>query len=104
MKANSITHAHTHIVNYNFKKEKEIIEKYNFIKINKLEDINKDINYIKYINQNNEIYISYNFPEVSQLIRILIAKELGCENKFDWKTEMFKDNIYSTINKITTNK
>ena len=99
MKANSVTHAHTHIVNINFSNEKEILEKYNFKKINDFKVINKNMNYIKYIS-NNKIYITYNFPSVSQLMRILIAEELNYKDKFDWKKERFDENIISTIERI----
>ena len=99
MKANSVTHAHTHIVNINFKNEKEILEKYNFKEINNLKKIETNKNYIKYI-YNNKIYITYNFPSVSQLMRILIAEELNYKDKFDWKKERFDENIISTIERI----
>lgn len=99
MKANSVTHAHTHIVNINFKNEKEILEKYNFKEINNLKEIETNKNYIKYI-YNNKIYITYNFPSVSQLMRILIAEELNYKDKFDWKKERFDENIISTIERI----
>lgn len=99
MKANSVTHAHTHIVNINFKNEKEILEKYNFKEINDLKEIEINKNYIKYI-YNNKIYITYNFPSVSQLMRILIAEELNYKDKFDWKKERFDENIISTIERI----
>lgn len=99
MKANSVTHAHTHIVNINFKNEKEILEKYNFKEINNLKEIETNKNYIKYI-YNNKIYITYNFPSVSQLMRILIAEELNYKDKFDWKKERFDEYIISTIEKI----
>lgn len=99
MKANSVTHAHTHIVNINFKNEKEILEKYNFKEINNLKEIETNKNYIKYI-YNNIIYITYNFPSVSQLMRILIAEELNYKDKFDWKKERFDENIISTIERI----
>ena len=99
MKANSVTHAHTHIVNINFSNEKEILEKYNFKQINDFKEINKNTNYIKYIS-NNKIYITYKFPSVSQLMRILIAEELNYKDKFDWKKERFDENIISTIERI----
>lgn len=99
MKANSVTHAHTHIVNINFSNEKEILEKYNFKEIDDFKEINKNMNYIKYIS-NNKIYITYNFPSVSQLMRILIAEELNYKDKFDWKKERFDENIISTIERI----
>ena len=62
-------------------------------------EINKNMNYIKYIS-NNKIYITYNFPSVSQLMRILIAEELNYKDKFDWKKERFDENIISTIERI----
>lgn len=99
MKANSVTHAHTHIVNINFENEKEILKKYNFKEINNLKEIKTNKNYIKYI-YNNKIYITYNFPSVSQLMRILIAEELNYKDKFDWKKERFDENIISTIERI----
>lgn len=99
MKANSVTHAHTHIVNINFSNEKEILEKYNFKEINDFKEIEKNKNYIKYI-YDNKIYITYNFPSVSQLMRILIAEELNYKDKFDWKKERFDENIISTIERI----
>ena len=99
IKANSVTHAHTHIVNINFTNEKEIIEKYNFNEIKELNEINKNKNYIKYIYDNKK-YITYDFPSISQLMRILVAKELGYEDKFDWKKERFEENIISTIKRI----
>ena len=100
IKANSVTHAHTHIVNINFKNEEKILKEYNFKQINNLEEIIKNTNYIKYINENNQIFITYDFPAISQLMRILVAKELGYEDKFNWKKEKFSENIISTINKI----
>ena len=100
IKANSVTHAHTHIVNINFKNEEKILKEYNFKQINNLEEIIKNTNYIKYINEKNQIFITYDFPAISQLMRILVAKELGYEDKFNWKKEKFSKNIISTINKI----
>ena len=99
IKANSVTHAHTHIVNINFTNKKEIIEKYNFNEIKELNEIDKNKNYIKYIYDNKK-YITYDFPSISQLMRILVAKELGYEDKFDWKKERFEENIISTIKRI----
>ena len=48
-----------------------------------------------YINQKNICYVSYNFEPVSQMMRKIIAKDLGYENKFDWKKEIFIENINS---------
>lgn len=98
MKASSVTHAHSHIVNINFKNEKEILNKYNFFEIKDLEEIEKNKNYISYIYDKK--YITYDFPGVSQLMRILIAEELNFKDKFDWKKERFDENIKSTIKRI----
>ena len=97
--ASSVVHAHTHIVNINFSDEKNILKKYNFFKINDFDLIKKDRNYVKYINGEN-IYVSYDFPLISQFMRILIAKEVGISNKFDWRKERFDSNIISTIRRI----
>lgn len=84
IKASSVIHAHTHIVNHNYKKEKELIEKLNFKRIDKLESMFSKKNYIFYISPNNNIYITNEFETVSQLMRIEIAKELKLLDKFDW--------------------
>lgn len=100
MKAISVTHAHTHIVNYQFFDEKAIIKKLNFHRIDNLNELSRKQNYIMYINPENVYYVSYNFEPVSQMMRKIIAKDLGYENKFDWKKEMFIENINSTIKKF----
>ena len=48
----------------------------------------------------NKIYVTYEFPLVSQFMRMLIAEEIGISNKFDWKKERFDTNIISTIERI----
>lgn len=100
MKASSIIHAHTHIVNYKFIDEKLVIKKLNLKKVDNLNYLSRKQNYIMYINQKNIFYISYNFEHISQMMRKIIAKELDYENKFDWKKEMFIENINSTIKRF----
>ena len=100
MKASSVIHAHTHIVNHEFINEEEIIKKLNFKRLDNFNYLSKEQNYIMYINLKNDCYISYNFEPVSQMMRKLIAKDLGIENKFDWKKEMFIENINLTISKF----
>ena len=90
MKASSVIHAHTHIVNYEFIDENQVIKKLNFERIDNLNYLSRKQNYIMYINQKNIYYISYNFESISQMMRKIIAKELGYEDKFDWK----KRNVY----------
>jgi len=100
IKASSVVHAHTHIVNHKFVNEDMIIKKLNFNKIDNLNCLSKEQNYIMYINPLNFCYVSYNFEPISQMMRKIIAKDLGYENKFDWKEEMFIENINSTIRKL----
>lgn len=101
-KANSIDHAHTHIVNYQYKNEEKIIKSLNFNPIGELTQLTKKQNYILYINPNKVIYMTTNFPSISQLMRLVMAKELKIESKYKWEKETFKENIEQTIIDITT--
>lgn len=101
MKASSVIHAHTHIVNHKFINEESIVKNLNFKILENLNYLSKEQNYIMYINPENICYVSYNFEPVSQMMRKIIAKDLGYENKFDWKKEIFIENINSTIKKFT---
>jgi len=101
MKASSVMHAHTHIVNHKFINEESIVKNLNFKILENLNYLSKEQNYIMYINPENICYVSYNFEPVSQIMRKIIAKDLGYENKFDWKKEIFIENINSTIKKFT---
>ena len=96
-KANSIDHAHTHIVNYQYKNEEKIIKNLNFNPIGELTQLTKKQNYILYINPNKVIYMTTNFPSISQLMRLVMAKELKIESKYKWQKETFKENIEQTI-------
>lgn len=100
MKASSITHAHTHIVNYKFIDENLVIKKLKFKRIDNLNYLSRKQNYIMYINPKNVCYVSYDFEPISQMMRKIIAKELGCESKYDWKKEKFIENINSTIKRF----
>ena len=100
MKANSVIHAHSHIVNYEYPDELKIIRRLKFIPIRRIEDIKSNKNYIMHINNNSFKYVTYHFETISQLMRKLIAKDLKYEDKFDWKKEKFMDNIIKTVLKI----
>ncbi len=43
-----------------------------------------------------------NFPPISQMMRLAIAKELNIESKYKWQKEIFEENIEQTIIDITT--
>lgn len=100
IKASSLIHAHTHIVNHKYKSEKILLEKLNFQEINNINKINSKNNYIFYINTNGKKYITYKFEPISQFMRIEIAKDLNLLDKYDWHKYKFDDNILLTINKI----
>lgn len=99
MKANSVIHAHLHIVNHHYLAEQEIIKRLNLKRINDISKINDKQNYIMYISPKNICYVSYKFESISQMMRKIIARDLGMENKYDWKKEKFISNIDSTIKK-----
>lgn len=94
--ANCVIHAHTHMINHNYKNEQEIINKLNLVKINGLNKIEKK-NYIYYKNQQGIDYITYDFEPISQIMRIFIAEDLNIKEKYDWRNFPFEDNIYKTI-------
>lgn len=100
MKASSVIHAHTHIVNHNYLNEQRIINDLNFQKINSLQNISNKKNYIKYINPKGICYVTYKFDSISQIMRLLIADDLKYKDKFDWRKEPFIENINLTISKI----
>ena len=99
MSANSIIHAHSHIVNFEFKNEKEIINKYNFVPIESFDDVVNE-NYIYYQNNNRGKFVSYQFDSVSQLMRILVANEIDKKDEYNWREHDFKENIEVMLEKI----
>ena len=99
MSATSIIHAHSHIVNFKFKNESEILEKYNFISIQNFKDVKRE-NYIYYVSDNETKYVSYNFDSISQLMRILIANEIDKGEQYNWRKFDFKENIVTMLNKF----
>ena len=102
--SSSVIHAHTHIVNHSFKNESEILNDLNLEEIYSTNDILIDKNYIFYTSQSGKMYITYDFERTSQLMRILIARDLGFEDKYNWKSEEFLDNVEKTIKKIKDNR
>ena len=94
--AKSIIHAHSHIVNYQFKDEELLINKLHLEKFNGYQDRN----YIYYRNHKNQEYISYDFEPISQLFRKLIAIDMGIPDQYDWHLYPFEDNIKMTIDDL----
>jgi len=99
--SSSVIHAHTHIVNHSFKNEEKIIKENNFDKINSIYEINSNKNYILFINELNELYLSTQFKNIKQLMRIEIAKDLNISYMYNWDKYHFKNNIILTIDDIS---
>ena len=94
-----VIHAHSHIVNHNYKNENEIIQTLNFEKINSIGDI-KYQNYIFYQNSLGERFVTYEYKPVRQMMRLLIAKDLEIEEKYNWREYPFHENIKKTLDKF----
>lgn len=103
-KANSVLHAHTHIVNHHYKNEEFLIKKMNFKIINKMSDMSRSKNYIFYLSPNNKTYITNNFNPISQIMRVEIANDINMPYEYDWRQSRFEDNIIFTINNIKNYK
>lgn len=78
-------------IKYNWKKIDSILESQNFVMNNKP--------YLYYRNQQGISYITTDNNIPSQLFRKAIAYKNGYTDKYDWKTEIFKNNILRTITK-----
>lgn len=97
--ASSVIHAHTHIVNHEYKSQEFMIKNLNLKPISKEIDF-ENKSYIFFIDNNFNFFISYEFNPVSQLMRRYIAEDLGLANMYDWKRYHFIENLKSTINKL----
>ncbi len=96
--SSSIVHAHIHIVNHKFTNEESIIKELNLQPSTPVDFLkNKNTSYISYISNDFNFYITHNFQSTSQQMRIYISKDLGHEDKFNWRECNFDSNIISTI-------
>lgn len=100
--ANSIDHAHLHIVPINMKKESEIIQNSHAFKIPCFEAVTsfRDEPYFLYINENNQHYLSHDIVLPSQYMRKWIAKEIGNSLEWDWRQFEFTNNVMETVSKM----
>ena len=101
----SITHAHIHIIPHEIKDEKNMLEYLGMEKIDSFYDLEKlrDENYFYYENQKNEMYVKnlYDRKDLRQYFRIQVAKEIGIEDKWQWREHKFFDNIEKTVLKLS---
>lgn len=95
--ANSVNHAHTHIMNHQFTNESRILQKINLQPCNFLNLYVNARNYVFYLNPQNQTYISFDFPPTSQLMRRLIAEDLKIPSQYNWRQNNFDANILKTL-------
>ena len=96
--ASSIVHAHLHIVNHDFKNEELVINKLSLQQVGADAFYkNKNKSYISYIAPDFKHYITYNYNNVSQQVRIFIAEDLNIKERYNWRRHDFKENIIETI-------
>ena len=98
--ASSVVHAHTHVVNYQFQDENNFIDQLNFECIDSFKYISHNQSYIFYMSSDNCMYVTYDYPLVSQLMRIMIAQDMGHYEQYDWKLYDYKENILDTIDNV----
>lgn len=99
--SSSVTHAHIHVVDHNYKDERKIIKELNLKEVSEEEFFkNKGKSYISYISPNGVRYITHNFSAVSQQMRIYIADDLQLKEEYNWRKFCFNENIEKTIKKL----
>lgn len=100
--ASSIVHAHTHVVNYQFQHEEDFIDQLNFQLIYHFQEIvSTDRSYIFYLSFNNNLYVTYDYQPISQLVRICIARDMGLVEEYNWTLYDYQENVLNTIKKIS---
>lgn len=97
--ANSVEHAHWHLVPVHFSSESKILFDLEAIQLPTLQDVLSYSGkpYILYVDDTERCYISFNYSLPSQYMRRWIAKEIGCPNKWDWRNYEFLENVAMTI-------
>jgi len=97
--ANSVDHAHLHIIPIHMKKEIEIIRDSRANRIPNFQTITsfKDEPYFLYVNNDCQHYLSHDFELPRQYMRKWIAREVNRPQEWDWRHYEFIDNIKITI-------
>lgn len=103
-----VEHAHLHIlpwkeelIGYIMEKQFTINRINSFIQLKECVLLNKA--YFFYQNLQGEKFLITGDVLPSQFFRKLIAVRLGMEDKWDWRKEIFLDNIAKTLEQIDTN-
>lgn len=98
-KANSIDHAHTHVVNHNYLDEDKIISYLGLHEVSSISEMLKsgtNKNYISYISPSDKYYIGEAKKEESQIMRKFIAEDIGKKDEWDWRKYPHPENSFET--------
>lgn len=98
-KANSIDHAHTHVVNHTYLDENKIISYLGLYEVSSISEMLKagtNKNYISYISPSDKYYIGEAKKEESQIMRKFIAEDIGVPNEWDWRKYPHPENSFET--------
>jgi len=102
--ADSITHAHLHIIPHQIIDEEGMLSYLQMTKIDNFNDIQSlsGENYFYYENQKGEMYIKnlQDRKDLRQFFRIQVAKDLGMPDKWQWRENFFIDKIEKTVNDL----
>jgi diadenosine tetraphosphate (Ap4A) HIT family hydrolase len=102
MAANSVDHAHIHILPVDLSMESEIIKDAKAVQIPAFHETRTYRNnpYLLFINDHSICYISHGTVLPRQYMRRLIAKETGHPDEWDWKQYAFENNVKETIDAL----
>jgi len=101
--ANSVDHAHIHIVPIHITEETGVLRDASAFEIPDLKTIVsfKGEPYFLYVNEKWQHHLSHKTILPSQYMRKCIAKEIGCPLEWDWRQHEFLDNINTTVNLLS---
>lgn len=98
-------HAHLHVIPVELDLLEDIRKNYKELKINSIEELSKNyqkkIPYLFYEDNNKDMYVFDAPSVVPQYFRMLLAKKLKVEEKWDWRTYYGKEEMSRTIKRLT---
>lgn len=98
-KANSIDHAHTHVVNHTYVDEDKVISYLGLHEVSSIDEMLKygiNKNYISYVSPSDKYYIGQMVKEESQIMRKFIAEDIGKKDEWDWRKYPHPENSFET--------
>ena len=104
--ANSVSHAHLHLVPHMLSNKDEMINALDFKALNGYDDFLKnafDSSYLFFTDNDGFMYLNNDTESVmpSQILRKWLAKDIGIADRWDWHIHPFEENIISTISDMS---